>query len=322
MGIGHADAAMHLHHLVGDEVHDSLALALASEHKLRHVVGVVVDGGERRLDAGARELEIGEHLGGAMLQRLERADHLAELHAGLQIFERDFEGLRRLPSISAARPARARSSIASRTSIALIDATQHASAPTSTLSNARLATPRLSTLFRFWRVKPFALPGTRNSVMPFCVARLAARARGNDEHIGRAAIEHEGLLAGELPAVAGFRRRQRDLLRRVMRAFVDGERARSLCLPRSSAASSAFCASLPPSSSAVVAVERRRDQWRRRQRAAGLFEHQTQRQITEPRAAEFLRNENAGPAHLGHLAPSGAVEAVVHCRCRASCGTR
>src|ERR1700678_2677752 len=32
-----------------------------------------------------------------MLQRLERADQLAELCARLQIFERDVEGLRRLP---------------------------------------------------------------------------------------------------------------------------------------------------------------------------------------------------------------------------------
>ena len=54
-----------------------------------------VDGGQRRLDAGARQFEVGEHLGRAVLQRLEGADHLAELHAGLQVVERGLEGLRR-----------------------------------------------------------------------------------------------------------------------------------------------------------------------------------------------------------------------------------
>jgi len=97
VGVGHADAAVHLHHLVGDEVQGVADLGLRQRDQLRHVRAVVVDRGQRRLDAGAGQFEVGEHLGRAVLQRLERPDHLAELDAGLEVVERDVERLQRRP---------------------------------------------------------------------------------------------------------------------------------------------------------------------------------------------------------------------------------
>src|SRR6185312_9890094 len=53
--VGHADAAVHLHHLVGDQVQRVADLGLRQRDQLGHVRAVVVDGRQRRLDAGAGE---------------------------------------------------------------------------------------------------------------------------------------------------------------------------------------------------------------------------------------------------------------------------
>jgi hypothetical protein len=95
VGVGHADAAVHLHHLVGDQVQGVAHLRLGQRDQLGGVRRAVVDGGQGRLDAGAGQLQIGEHLGRAVLQGLERADDLAELHARLEVVEGGLEGLDR-----------------------------------------------------------------------------------------------------------------------------------------------------------------------------------------------------------------------------------
>ena len=55
--------------------------------------------------------------------------------------------------------------------------------------------------------------------------------------------------------------------------------------------------------------ERGGEQRRGGQRAAGLFQHQAEAQVAEVRAAVFLGDDDAGPAHLRHLGEGGRVVA-------------
>ena len=72
-----------------------LGLGQGGEHG--YVVALVVEGAQRIEDRGAGQLDLGEHVGGAMLKTLERADHHAELFAFLEISDRQIERTRSQP---------------------------------------------------------------------------------------------------------------------------------------------------------------------------------------------------------------------------------
>src|SRR6185312_11396723 len=93
--VGHADAAMHLHRLVADEMERLAGLGLGQAGEGGYVLAPGIEGSERRRDSRSRELERTEHRRGAMLQRLERADGDAELLPLLEILQRALEGCRR-----------------------------------------------------------------------------------------------------------------------------------------------------------------------------------------------------------------------------------
>ena len=86
--VGHAHAAVQLDRLLADELHRLADPELGGRHRAPALVGVA----RRQLDGGqqghrARLLEVDEHVGHAVLQRLEFADRRAELGARLQVFE-------------------------------------------------------------------------------------------------------------------------------------------------------------------------------------------------------------------------------------------
>ena len=94
MDVGHADAAVHLDHLVGHQMGEIAHLGLGQRGGRAVVARPGVDGCSSAASTQERvSLQVGEHLGRAVLQALERADHLAELGAGLQVVEGDLEGL-------------------------------------------------------------------------------------------------------------------------------------------------------------------------------------------------------------------------------------
>ena len=196
MHIGHADAAMHLHRLVRDEMQRLGGARLGERSQLRDVVGVAVQRIQRRSDAGAGQFELGEHDRRAMLQRLERADQLAELLAHLQVFRRHLEGrIRRAQHFRRQADAGAIEDLRRATAKPPSTVPSTASAPTSTLAKVMFAAACASSVFSAVRVTPFAFAGTRNSVIPVCVARIARRARRDDQQIRFAAIDDIALVA-------------------------------------------------------------------------------------------------------------------------------
>ena len=87
--VGHADAAMQLDRLLPDMAAGAADLHLGGGDRLAALDRVFLgchDGGEHRHAAGL--LHRHQHIDGAVLQHLERADRAAELLAGLQVFQR------------------------------------------------------------------------------------------------------------------------------------------------------------------------------------------------------------------------------------------
>jgi len=115
---------------------------------------------------------------------------------------------------------------------------------------------------------------------------------GNDDEIGGAAVEDEGLLAGELEAVAGFFALEarsfpaRDAGLRQPRAL------RSIC-PRNLRRYFFFCASEPRAAAPSLRSARVESSGEGGEGAAGLFEHQAQRLITEAGCRRSLRDKDA-----------------------------
>ena len=103
MLVGHADAAVHLHAFLHRQRRDAAGLGLGDrDEQLRLRVAGIEQ--LRRLERrGAGDLDLAVEMRGAVLQRLELADQLAELLALLEIVEGHFAGARRRP-----RPARPR----------------------------------------------------------------------------------------------------------------------------------------------------------------------------------------------------------------------
>src|SRR5580658_1389985 len=95
--VGHADAAMHLDAFVADEKKRVAGLGLGDAREFARIAGAGVDRAQRRDHRRARELDLAEHLRGAMLQRLEGADAHAELLAVFEILHGALEGLAGAP---------------------------------------------------------------------------------------------------------------------------------------------------------------------------------------------------------------------------------
>ena len=93
MLVGHADAGVHLHGLVGGEDPRLRAAHLGQGDQLRGLRVARIDGAGRRHHGAPAQLDLDEDLGRAVLETLEAPDRGAELHALLQVREGALEGL-------------------------------------------------------------------------------------------------------------------------------------------------------------------------------------------------------------------------------------
>src|SRR5690606_25911853 len=91
--VRHAHAAMHLQAFIGYDGGDIGEARLGDARNLRHVIAALLRRGKPVEHDGAAKLDLREEIGHAVLQRLEGADHLAELLALLEIGKRGVEGL-------------------------------------------------------------------------------------------------------------------------------------------------------------------------------------------------------------------------------------
>ena len=191
-----------------------------------------------------------------MLQALEGADLHAELVAGLQVLDREIEGLAHAAEHLGAehdrgpldhRPRAARRHRPASPSIAPL--------PTSTPSSFTIAALRWST--RTWRWT--LTPGRTGFDQEECRCRRDRpprrdHARGHDHGVGAHGVEHLDLLARQPIAVAGGLRPRRDPADVVARALLlvrEGDDLRAVDHAREPRVASA---SLPPSARALPPI--------------------------------------------------------------------
>ena len=226
MLVGHADAAMQLDHLAADEVQRVAGHRLGEADRLVDIRAPGVDRLQRALDRRAHQLQLGEHLRHAVLQRLEGGERLAELDARLEIVVGHLERLLRHAEHLRRRSPRSRDRCTS--------SSQRRRRPAS-LSAARAveARPRHGCANRPCARVARVTPSPRRRPD---TARRPPRRRTAPALSPSAT---NALVPVSLPpaTVVG------DLRRVVTRPFVDRQRRDHLARWRSAAAMSAFCAS-------------------------------------------------------------------------------
>ena len=144
--------------------------------------------------------------------------------------------------------------------------------------------------------------------MPSFFRRLAAHASGDDEQAGGHAFQHENLLARNLPAVAVSCGKGGDLVRAMVRAFVDGE-GRDQFTGGDLRQPGFLLRVRTAHDDGAGGGERRGQDRRGRQGAAGFFKDQAETEVAEVGAAVLFRDDHAGPAHLRHFGESGGIVA-------------
>ncbi len=242
-----------------------------------------------------------------MLQRLELADRLAELLAILEIGHGAAEHLLAQPHHFGGDDATSDIEHIIQQRGALIDLAEHAIGGDLDLIEFD---PRGVMGIDHHRALDRDALGLRidhEQRQPVALAGAAGAARSHDHEVGDMAIDHEGLGAAEPETIAGAGRLQRGVQRPVLGTLVDGEcceqRAvrylRQIMLPLRGIAAARQC--------------RRREhaggqERRRHQGAANLFHHHAGLDAAEAAAAEFLRHEQTGKAHLGERLPQLARE--------------
>jgi hypothetical protein len=293
--VGHADAAVHLDHLVGRQVQHLGRLGLGQGGQQARVA-TGVGGFQGGLDARAGGLQVGEQLGRAVLQGLERADHLAELGAGLDVVQGDLEGGRGRAQHFGGQAGIGAVQHRLQDRPALADFAQHGVGADLDLVEGDLG--RAAAVDQGQVGAGHALGVARDEEQgdPVAVARRAGGAGGDDQQVGGLAVDHEGLgpVQGTKPLPA-LHRRQRGVQRRVVRAFVDGQGRDGLA---------GGDLGQPRGLLGVGAAQhqgRGRDQGggeqgRGHQVAAGLFQDQAQAQIAEGRAVEGPRARSPRPS--------------------------
>ena len=185
MRIGHADAAMHLHHLVGDEMPGLVRARLGKRRERGHVVRIAVDGDRARLRRRSASSSRSVNILAARCCSAWKVPitwpNCVRVLRYSSVMSKDCDAA---PSISAARPARARSSVASRMSEALIDGAQHGlRTDRRHSSNSRLATPRLSTLLQLLSREARRIGRNEKQRDALRLARLAGGTCCDDKHI-------------------------------------------------------------------------------------------------------------------------------------------
>ena len=136
---------------------------------------------------------------------------------------------------------------------------------------------------------------------PVMVIIGAGGAGRDDQHIGAAAVDHKGLLAGQLEAVAGALGAGGNSLWPVLRAFVD--RDGKDAIPGQQARQVAAAQFIIARANRRCRHDRARQERRRGQVAADFFKHDTGFDMAHAEAAIGFTHQNAGEAEFGKLLP-------------------
>ena len=300
MLVGHADPAVHLHAFVAAQVQRVVGLRLRQRRQGRGVVAVFIQrhaGGE---DSGAGYFDLAKHQRRAMLQRLEGADGDAELFAVLEVLDGAFEGFRRRAQHFRAQAGAGAVQHRFEDGGAAVHRTQHRARRVVQLDDRGVAAVHhdgtgAGHTGRIGRHEEQRDP--------------AAGARHHDQRVGDVPVQHERLPARQPVTRAVFRGTGRDRGGGVAGAFFQCEREQMLTGDESG---KVFGLLILRSRQRQEGRTEQRGAEKRRggERAPRGFHHLRQAGDAEVRAAVVFRDQEAGPAEFGHVAPQRAREAV------------
>jgi hypothetical protein len=306
--VGHADATVHLDGLASDQVSHVGAAGLGRARTLRDVVPAIVDGALGVAHDGARELELTEHVGGAVAQALERADLHPELLAGLQVGERALERLLEAADHLGAESDRGAIEDRVQDLGSGVDLAEESGAVDADVGEAHdrgIATVH--------DLGPLDLDAVRIRVgheerEPVALARAAARPRHDHELVGHVTVEHEELLAADAVAVAVARGARLDGIRREAALLL--ERQGQQPVAAAQLGEQLLLDGLGAAQQhGVPAQQHARDERLGREHSPALAEHDAELAVAHVRTANVLGERDSEPAELGHLLPQPAREA-------------
>ncbi len=151
--------------------------------------------------------------------------------------------------------------------------------------------------------------GDRKEREAVLVVGRSAGPRDDDQRIGRAALEDEGLGPGKPKTVARFFDRQGDMARVVLGGFVDGDTEHGLA--RDHAGKVASAQLVIGGVERGDAEHRSREEGRRGEVATDFLKHDARLYRPHAEAAIGFAREHPGKAHLAELAPQLMAEAIL-----------
>ncbi len=213
------------------------------------------------------------------------------------------------PSISAARPMRATSSVRSRMSAAPPTGPSTCVARRSDAAELNVRGVAAVGHLRARHFHAFRLAIDQEQREAVAAVFLARRARNDEQFVGHVAVEHERLLAADLVDAFFLARLRFDVVRIVaVRLF---ERQRDDEFAAGDASEQILFLILRACEvDRGAARPHGADQRARGQRATGLFGDDAEAFVAEREAAVFLGPGNARPAEFNHLRPRAAIESV------------
>ena len=307
--VGHADAAVHLHRFLHRERRARSRPRLGDGNHRCGAIEISIERLQRLEHRGLGDFELGEQMRGAVLQRLERANRLAELPALLEVAERAGECLLAQSGQLGGDRGAAHVEHAFEQRPAAIDLADHGIGVD--LDAIEADTRRIVGIDDHGAlgVDPLRLGVDEKEREAVGLTRRAGAARRNDKKISDVAVDHEAFLAAKGETVAAALRLERGRAGRVLRALVDGERQKQV-------AGGELRQQFLVAGAIAVAQQRRRAEKRRRQKrrrrqvAADLLHDDAAFDVAEPRPAQTLGQQQAAKSHLRKRLPQRAREPV------------
>ncbi len=208
---------MHLDRLLHRQFGDAAGLGLGDPGGLFGVRAARVDGLKRGQRGRLGQLQLGEQVGGAVLQSLKLADKLAELLAGFQVVQRRLERLIACPNQRRSSAGAAQRQGGVQRPLPLAHSADHCVGV-----DLNLAEGHAGGVVGVDHDRALDRDARRRRIDQE-QGQALIRLRRHDQGVGDVAVQHKALGAVQLEAVAGPFGARGDLRGRVFGSFIDSE---------------------------------------------------------------------------------------------------